>query len=54
MLSPHRAATLLGISRRTLDRLVKDGRIPAVRIGGNWRIDPDVIDAVRKHGTRAN
>ena len=37
-------ATLLGVSDRTVWQLVKDGKLPAVRFGGNVRIDPRDVD----------
>ena len=37
LLSPKEAARFLGISNRTLDRLVKLGMVAVVRIGGSRR-----------------
>ncbi|MCF7802889.1 MAG: helix-turn-helix domain-containing protein [Candidatus Marinimicrobia bacterium] len=31
------AAEFLGIKKRTMYKLVKDGEIPAAKIGGQWR-----------------
>jgi excisionase family DNA binding protein len=38
-------ASRLRISRSTLYRMAEGGVIPASRIGGQWRFDPDRIDA---------
>jgi excisionase family DNA binding protein len=35
----------LSLSRATGYRHVANGTIPAVRIGGAWRVDPDALDA---------
>lgn len=38
------AATYLQIKKGTLYRLVKSGRIPGTKIGGQWRFKRDVLD----------
>ncbi len=38
------AAGRLGIERSSLNRLVREGRIAAQRIGPHWYIDPAVLD----------
>ena len=38
-------ARLLQLSRQTLYKLLKQGNIPAVRIGSQWRFEPDKIRA---------
>ena len=41
----------LGVSRRTLYRWIAENRIPRIRIGSQWRFDPEVIDVwVRNEG----
>ena len=37
LLAPKEAARFLGISNRTLDRLVKQGMVAVVRLGGSRR-----------------
>lgn len=32
------AATLLQVSKRTLQRMIKLGRLPAFKVGGQWRV----------------
>jgi len=45
LLTPAEAARRLGISKRTVNRMVADGRMPAIRItAATYRIRPDVID----------
>jgi len=45
-LSPHEAAARLGIGRGTIYRLLKAGRIPAVKVGKrpHYRIPVRVLD----------
>ncbi len=40
------AASYLNIKKGTLYRLAKNGRIPAVKIGGQWRFKRDRLDAM--------
>lgn len=38
LLTPSQAASILKVSRRTLDRMIKNGQMPAIKVGGQWRI----------------
>ena len=38
-------AEILRVHPATIYRLVKKGALPAFKIGGNWRINPTVLDA---------
>ena len=40
------AASYLNIKKGTLYRLAKNGRIPAVKIGGQWRFKRERLDAM--------
>lgn len=43
LLSPNEVADALHVSRRTVDRMIRDGRIPAIKLGeknSSVRIDP--------------
>jgi excisionase family DNA binding protein len=44
-LSPRQAAERIGATTRTVQRWIADGRLPATRIGGRWRVATDAIDA---------
>lgn len=45
MLTRDSAAAYLAVSKRTLDRLVQAGEIPAYRIGGHRRFRIEDIDS---------
>jgi len=54
LLSVRRTATRLGVARGTCYRLIRDGVIPAVRVGGSIRVDPRELDEwLAKHRTAA-
>ena len=40
------AESYLGIKKRTLYKLVKAGSLPAIKIGGQWRIAKAQLDAL--------
>ena len=45
LLTPSQAAERLGVSTRTMQRMLAEGRMPAVQISSKtYRIRPDVID----------
>lgn len=46
--SPQRAAVLLSVSESTILRLIKSRKLPAIRVGRQWRISL----ADLKKGTR--
>ena len=41
LLTYREAGEILGVTERTIFRLVRDGEIPNVKFGGSVRIDPD-------------
>jgi excisionase family DNA binding protein len=44
-------ATYLAVNKRTVYRLLKDRRLPAYRVGGQWRFKLEVIeDWMRRQG----
>lgn len=45
LLSVKEVATYLAVTERTVYRLVKDHRLPAYKVGGQWRFKVDMIDA---------
>ena len=49
------AAALLRIGERTAYTLVREGRIPAVKVGNQWRIEKTTFEAwLAKGGDRSN
>jgi excisionase family DNA binding protein len=38
-------ATYLAVTERTVYRLVKDHKLPAYKVGGQWRFKADMIEA---------
>jgi excisionase family DNA binding protein len=45
-LSPSQAAARLGASTRSVQRWIAEGRLPARRVGGRWRVAVDAIGAI--------
>jgi len=45
LLTYRQAAAILGVVDRTIYNLVRRGELPAVRFGGNVRIDPRDLEA---------
>jgi excisionase family DNA binding protein len=44
-------ATYLAVTERTVYRLVKDHRLPAYKVGGQWRFKADMIEGwIQKDG----
>lgn len=55
LLTPKEAALFLGISNRTLDRLVKQGIIAVVRLGGSRRFTmADLLSAINRNRIGGN
>jgi len=40
------AAKFLHINERTLYRLVKDGKIPGIKVGGQWRFSKKCLEEI--------
>lgn len=54
LLTPAEVTEILGVSRRTVSRLIDDGYLPALKIRGTIRFDPEEIRQVlgrRKRST---
>lgn len=45
ILTPREAAEYLGLHLITIYRLIKKGRLPAFRIGGQWRFKKDLLES---------
>jgi excisionase family DNA binding protein len=43
LLTAAQAAGRLGLHPKTVVRMARDGRLPAVKIGTGWRFDPDQL-----------
>src|SRR3990172_6065235 len=43
LLSKHEAGRLLGLSWWTVVRLVKSGKLPGCKIGGQWRVNGEAV-----------
>ncbi|HEX5825460.1 MAG TPA: helix-turn-helix domain-containing protein, partial [Candidatus Limnocylindrales bacterium] len=44
-LSPSQAAARIGATTRSVQRWIANGRLPARRVGGRWRVASDALDA---------
>lgn len=44
LLTPAQAAALLGLHPKTVARMARDGRLPAVKVGAGWRFRADQLD----------
>ncbi|MFH1852242.1 MAG: helix-turn-helix domain-containing protein [Candidatus Neomarinimicrobiota bacterium] len=52
ILNIDEACEFLGIKRRTIYKLLKEGSLPAVKIGGQWRFSQEVLmDLFRRQTT---
>jgi excisionase family DNA binding protein len=40
----QRVADEWDVSYRTIWNLVRDGRLPAIRVGSRWRVSADLLD----------
>lgn len=45
LLTTAQAAMRLGLHPKTVERMARDGRLAATKIGGRWRFAPDELDA---------
>ena len=44
MLTVDQVAEVLRVHKSTIYRLVKRGKLPAFRVGSDWRFDPERLD----------
>jgi excisionase family DNA binding protein len=45
-LDAEETAASLQITKATLYKLVREGRVPASKVGGKWRFQPEAIDGL--------
>ncbi len=45
LMTVKEVATYLAVTERTIYRLVKDHRLPAYKVGGQWRFKVEMLDA---------
>lgn len=50
-ISAQKASEILGISKPTVIKLIRSGKIDAVRIGNVYKIEVSEVERVRKDGT---
>jgi excisionase family DNA binding protein len=43
LLTPKEAALYLKLNPRTVIRLAREGKIPAIKVGNRWRFEPDAL-----------
>jgi excisionase family DNA binding protein len=54
LLTPAQAAERLSLHPKTVVRMARDGRLPAVKIGTGWRFHPDQLDIAPPSHARRN
>ena len=45
IMTPKEAAKYLGLHLITIYRLIKKGKLPGFKVGGQWRFKKDILDA---------
>lgn len=50
MLSPNQLAAIIGWHEESVRRAIRQGRIPAVKMGRNWRIQLETAEMIRQNG----
>lgn len=51
MLKLSQVETALDVSRVTLWRWIKSGKLAAVKVGSHWRVLESVVDKLKEEGT---
>lgn len=52
MLSITKVAKIFGVSRMTVYRMIKDGRLIAVQLGKTLRVEEEEVERVRNRTTK--
>jgi excisionase family DNA binding protein len=43
LITPNELAEMLNVSIRTIRHMIKEGHIPAFKVGKQWRAEPSVV-----------
>ncbi|MFO8052989.1 MAG: helix-turn-helix domain-containing protein [Candidatus Omnitrophota bacterium] len=54
IMTPKQVAKYLGLHIITLYRLIKKGKLPSFKVGGQWRIKKDLLDSWIKQQSEEN
>jgi excisionase family DNA binding protein len=52
LLTLKQVQEILSVDRTTIHRMLKDGRLNGVKVGGQWRFSPQEIEALTRGATR--
>lgn len=52
LLTLKQVQEILNVDRTTIHRMLKDGRLTGVKVGGQWRFSPQEIESLIKGGAR--
>jgi excisionase family DNA binding protein len=47
-MTTHEACARLGVKRSWLCKLIRSKRLPAVKVGRDWRIEPEALAALER------
>jgi len=51
LLTISEVAIRLGLAPKTVRKWIRDGKIKAVRLGRQWRVDDEILDLFIRHRT---
>lgn len=54
IMTPKQVAKYLGLHIITLYRLIKKGKLPSFKVGGQWRVKKDLLDSWIKKQSEEN
>ena len=50
MLTPDDIANYLAVTPQTVTNLIREGDLPGIKVGKQWRVDPDQFQRYLQHG----
>jgi len=50
LLTPDQTAELLAVSPKVIRAWLRDGKIPGIRLGRLWRVDPEELEKAIRQG----